>query len=466
MSSITKLPNGRRAIHFYGHDGKRRTLRLGKVSLKDAERYRVHVDELVSASRFARSPNDETEAWLGIVPDATYRTLQRAGLASSRHGSATKLGDALQAMIDTRKDWKQTQRRAMTTARRHLIEYYGAERLPASITLAEAKAYRHHLIGKKYATATISKQIKCARSYFAFMVESKMIRTNHFTQVETGSQDNPARWHFVSEAVADKLIAACPNDEWRVIIALARYGGVRMPSEMLPLRWRDVQWAGDKIRISSPKTAGSGKAERWCPLWPKLRAELARLAKGGTSPDEHVIQVHRFSPTALREGIMLRIKDAGLTPWDKVWQNLRSSCATDLMEQGYPMELIARWIGNTPKVLQQHYAQTRDEQFAVAVRRASKSASVTVGLGHSSPAATPVIDAETRIDMPGQPLTVDSMGPLGLTRLSKLGVNPETATRRASNSASRRDEWKAAPSSIRSSYRKVRSLTRNAGGGK
>ena len=49
-------------------------------------------------------------------------------------------------------------------------------------------------------------------------------------------QANKSREHFVSRDVAAQVIAACPDNEWRLIFALARFGGLRTPSETLLLR--------------------------------------------------------------------------------------------------------------------------------------------------------------------------------------------------------------------------------------
>ena len=45
MASINNEPNGRRTIQFVGADGKRRSIRLGKVSRRQAESVKVKVEE-------------------------------------------------------------------------------------------------------------------------------------------------------------------------------------------------------------------------------------------------------------------------------------------------------------------------------------------------------------------------------------------------------------------------------------
>ena len=36
------------------------------------------------------------------------------------------------------------------------------------------------------------------------------------------------------------ILEACPDQEWRTLFALVRYGGLRCPSEVLKLKWSDI----------------------------------------------------------------------------------------------------------------------------------------------------------------------------------------------------------------------------------
>ena len=64
MASISKQPNGRRTIQFVGADKKRRSIRLGKVSQRDAEAIKVKVERLAAASISGHPPDDETSRWV------------------------------------------------------------------------------------------------------------------------------------------------------------------------------------------------------------------------------------------------------------------------------------------------------------------------------------------------------------------------------------------------------------------
>lgn len=60
------------------------------------------------------------------------------------------------------------------------------------------------------------------------------------------------------------------------------------------------------------------------------------------------------------------IKRAGLKPWVKPFQNLRSTRETELMEI-YPSHVVVSWFGHSEKVARQHYLQTADAHFEQAV---------------------------------------------------------------------------------------------------
>ena len=54
------------------------------------------------------------------------------------------------------------------------------------------------------------------------------------------------------------MIAACPDAEWRLIVALARFGVGCCPSEHLALTWADVLWDLGKLRRGKPKDRRAG----------------------------------------------------------------------------------------------------------------------------------------------------------------------------------------------------------------
>ncbi len=132
---------------------------------------------------------------------------------------------------------------------------------------------------------------------------------------------------FTSE-VADKVLAACPDNEWRLIFALARFGGLRTPSETLLLRWADVDWELCRLLIRSPKTEHhDGKDSRLVPIFSELRPHLEAAWDQAVDGAEFVINRYRDGNANLRTQLQRIIAKAGLTSWPKLFQNLRSTRA-------------------------------------------------------------------------------------------------------------------------------------------
>ena len=59
------------------------------------------------------------------------------------------------------------------------------------------------------------------------------------------------------------------------------------------------------------------------------------------------------------------VEQAGIKPWPKIFQNLRSTRETELAET-YPIHVVCAWLGNSQPVAAKHYLQVTDDHFAHA----------------------------------------------------------------------------------------------------
>ena len=72
------------------------------------------------------------------------------------------------------------------------------------------------------------------------------------------------------------MLAACPDHHWRQSWPCPATAACAALSEVLSLRWQDVDWDAGRIVVQSPKTEHhAGKASRTIPLFPELRPILA-----------------------------------------------------------------------------------------------------------------------------------------------------------------------------------------------
>jgi integrase len=366
MASIGSESNGRKRILFLAGDGSRKTVRLGNATAKQAEAFKVKVESLISAN-ITNSMDDETSRWLAGLNDTMHARLAACGLVKARTGERAALGVFIDAYIAGRPTLKPATIIGLKQVRRYLVNHFGERRDMQTMTPDDAENFRAGLIGLKLGDNTIRRTIGRSRQFFKAAIRRGLVRAaNPFDGMAASTRSNKSRQAFIDRQTIDKVIAKCPDAQWRLLVVLARYGGVRMPSEALGLKWADVLWDQNKIRVPQPKLEHVGKGERIIPMFPELRGPLLEVFEEAEPGTEFVITRYRDRASNLRTHFNRIIGRAGLTPWPKLWHNLRASRQTELAET-FPMHVVCQWIGNTGAVAMEHYLQTLDSHFTRAV---------------------------------------------------------------------------------------------------
>lgn len=363
MASIYTESNGRKAIQFAGSDGKRRTIRLGSVSMRQAEAVKSRVEDLAHAALTGGAPRPETSAWLGGLDDVMHRRLAAVGLVKPR-GSAT-LGQFTRDYIDGRADIKPRTKINLERARTYLLAHFPADKPLRDFTAGDADDFRQALIRSGKAENTIRRALGRSRQFFVAAQRRGLVTSNPFDGVAVSVRATTERFRFVSRTDIDKVIDACPDVEWKLIVALARHGGLRCPSEVLALRWQDINWEHGRFTVHSSKTEHQGKASRVVPLFPELLPHLQAAFDAADDGAVHCVTRYRSSAVNLRTQLHRLIRKAGLEPWPKTFQNLRSTRETELADE-YPLHVVVAWLGNSQPVAAKHYLQVTDEHFRQA----------------------------------------------------------------------------------------------------
>src|SRR4051794_29930713 len=110
MASISTSAGGLRTIQFMSPDqtGKRKSIRLGKVSKRVAEEIKVKVEALVASKVAGVSWDGETARWVAALGDEMAARLGGVGLIPPRQqAAAVKLGAFLAEHIASRTDVKE-----------------------------------------------------------------------------------------------------------------------------------------------------------------------------------------------------------------------------------------------------------------------------------------------------------------------------------------------------------------------
>ena len=366
MASLSIDPNGNGTIHVTTIDGRRFPIRLGKVGRQRADRVRDHIAELESARRSGVEPTAATRAWLVDVTGPLRARLVRAGLAEASAEAVTAdkfIGD----YIAERVDLKDSTKLVCEQARVWLTRFIGKDKLMRSVTVADADAYKAHSIKRGLSRATIAKRCKLARHYFDVAKRRGLVDDNPFSHIPGSAPANLERRVFVPGEVVQRVMDQAPDPQWKLLIALARWGGLRVPSEPLALTWADVDFAGRKFIVRSSKTKHhDGGGVRIVPMFSEM-AELFQQVFDEAQPGEVFVITRYRNPAAnLRTQLVRYIEAAGLTAWVKPWQNMRASRATELADK-FPSHVCAKWLGHSETIADAHYRTVTDEHFRRAI---------------------------------------------------------------------------------------------------
>lgn len=370
MASLSTNSNGQHRILFVNAKGQRKPIWLGKVPVKWAESFQSRVESIASAQMLGQPLNRDLSAWLAELADKHYAKLVKAELVQPRNqaGLEQPVGPTLGEFIDEftkgRRDVKPGTQTNYRICRAKLIAFFGESRSLDSITALDADQFRASCKGDSLSENYTRTLIKNAKQFFGAAVKGRLITENPFRGHKTTVYSRPERMEFVDLETSRRVLAACPNAEWKAIFALCRFGGLRCPSEVLALRWDGIDWDRGRVLVRSPKTEHHQGGEfRTIPLFPELRDALSELDLANQDGGEFVIRPRpRGADSNFRTTFGKIITKAGVKPWGKPFQNLRSSRETELA-QAYPIHVVTAWLGNTPKVAMESYLQVKDSDY-------------------------------------------------------------------------------------------------------
>jgi len=397
---------------FVDAEENRKAIRLGKIDRKSAETICRHIEALLAARIGGQPASRDTAAWLSDIGAKLRDKLAAVGLVEPLQRLSIR--EFLMGWLDGKKSTghKPTSLRAWGQTAAGLIEHFGGRPL-ASLAHADGEAFRSAMQGRGLRATTIHKRLGHARQMLEDAVRLGHVSANPWKHVRQRSGDPSERRAYVPIAAAERVIEHCPNVVWKLLVALARFGGLRVPSEAFSLAWGDVDWERGRLTVPSPKTEHLAKPHRVIPLFPLLRPHLEAAFEQAPEgsvyifPDEWRDRARGddgWAGANVRTTFAKIIRRAGVEPWPRLWHSLRASCESDLA-QSFPLATVTKWLGNTPSVALRHYVDPTEAAFDRALDWRPKSGAksgapeaqntaqrVAAGNGDESRKASKVLD--------------------------------------------------------------------------
>ena len=352
MSSVSlnkeprKLKNGRKVdywyLRWYGSDGKRRAKCIGRtdeISKTKAHRIRLRkmADLEMHPGRDGSIDGPELGAFVG-------------------HYLASRQTEVSPATVSIEQ-----------TSVAYLLEHFGSRRRIGTITRPDARAFRETLIAGKLNNASKSgraigksggdKHVRHIRGMFSRAVDDELISSNPFRRIAK-SADFDRSWPYVDKKKFTRLIAACPDQDWRIFLGLCRLAALRR-NESLYLPSDRIQRKRLQV-IADRQWRPKDKDARWVPICPELRKILSKAPKGRLVGDLTNGKIRKQFPLILRKA---RVK-----PYDKPFQSMRKSCIRD-WSMKHPVHVVRQWSGHSSlDVMDKYYLQVPGSEYDRAAK--------------------------------------------------------------------------------------------------
>jgi len=370
MASLTKLmqKSGKKA---YALDvvvpgiGRKR-IRLGSTAKRDADRFCNCIQSIEDAIRLGSPVRRQDEEWLRNLPPVQFDRIHRTGLLDR-----TSIPSRMLSLSDWVTDWlgsvavncsKRTHELYEQSAAL-FIEFHGRDVCLAGLTRSDADRWNDSLVSSGISMASVRRHIRQLKVCMNAAIRLDILVTNPFDRIESASIA-AKRERILPDDESMLVLNALPSTGYKLLFALARFGGLRSPSETMTIIWECIDFDQDRMEVFAPKTGQT----RLVPILPQLRAVLEQAAK---ETDELTGPVLTISANNHARTIANAARRAGVKPWSKTFQTLRQSFETILSER-FPEHVVAAWTGHSVEVSRTHYLTMRDEYFTEAARRSTK----------------------------------------------------------------------------------------------
>jgi len=258
-------------------------------------------------------------------------------------------------------DLKPASIQKLDQTRTKLLVYFEPSTALRDIAYDDAAAWRRFLKELGLSEATIKTHSGNAKTIISEAVRRKLIAENPFQRLKSGP--TASRYtRYVTPDQIERVIEACPNPQWRLLFGLARYAGLRVPSETRALSWDDIDFGQSRMTIRSPKTERhAGHEQRMVPIQPRLMCLIQERFDVANAGDTLLATIPSGGAATRRARQIC--DNAGVEPWQRLWQTLRQSCEKE-WAMTFPQFAVSKWIGHSITVSGRHYANAvPDELF-------------------------------------------------------------------------------------------------------
>jgi integrase len=296
---------------------------------------------------------------------------------------------------------------------RHLVPFFG-DRAIDRIDAIRVAQYLRRKRGDGLSSKTVQNHLNFLHGVFAFAVKRGWVPLNPVAHVDRPKRNRSphTRVRFLQPHELDAVIRAVPDDTLgsveRPLYLTAALTGARQ-GELLALRWLDVDWLAQRLRIAENYTRGrwdttKSHEGRSVPLADRVARELDLLSKRSRYRSDtelvfcHPLTGNVLDPSKVRKRFGEAIDRARV---HKItFHELRHTFGTQMAAAGAPLRAIQEWMGHADAKtteIYRHYAPDPSHGAELVERAfAKKGSNLGSNMSETSPVEDPQNPANSR----------------------------------------------------------------------
>lgn len=251
--------------------------------------------------------------------------------------------------------------RKLSDAAGRMERFFGRTKDIREIDKTDALSFKKWLIEKERLAenSTVRRTLAYASQIMARAVDDGIINRNPFSGKDVPKAVRPdlTKWKYITPEETIRIWNGIQTQEDQIRFVLLRFLGLRAPSEINSLTWKDVDWENLQLTIRSAKLRHhKNQGLRRCPInHPDVLPVLRRAYGKRLSNDASIVPV--ITHTSLTKRVKLWIGAAGLRLWPQLLVNFRRSAVTDAC--GYlPSHVVASYYGHSEAISLANYRMT------------------------------------------------------------------------------------------------------------
>lgn len=242
-----------------------------------------------------------------------------------------------------------------------LVEHFGGLRVRA-ITHSDLEDYRAKRLqtatrrNETRSVASVNRELALMRGVLNFAKRQSWLSRNPFDAGDPliNTANEVKRERVLTFEEEERLLLACagPREHLRPLLICALDTGFRK-SEMLSLRWTDVDLEAGLIRARSSTT--KTRKARTVGITPRLRAEFEHMRQlAGDDPEKTI-----FNQKDMKRAFATACNLAGVE--DLRWHDLRHTATTRMVEGGLAPMIVMKLTGHSQMATFARYVNANDD---------------------------------------------------------------------------------------------------------